>query len=339
MILLLGADSYVGQAFARSLRRRKDSFIPLSRIAFDYTRFEFLFDYVRKTQPELVINADDSGGEWEAWHDGGIQGKRGKEDGNDEPASRTEMLQVNVLLPQLVTRVCSMTNTPWAHISCGSIYRGAKVSENGKLRLERDLSLPALRHLFASQPGCFRGFTEIEEANVSFKFAPCDFYCGTKALAEEAIREPRDGYIWRFRLPFNQEDGPRNFLTLLSNLSHVRDAIQCLSQVDECANACLELWERRSPFGIYNVVNSGGILTGEVIALMRQILNRQSPLNLLVFEHPSGSSSDQREHSGCLLDSSKLCAHGIRLRTVREAIEQSLKHWQPHTLQGARLLA
>jgi dTDP-4-dehydrorhamnose reductase len=57
MILLLGATSYVGQTFARALRRRKDSFIPLSRNAFDYTRFEFLFDYIRKVRPELVINA------------------------------------------------------------------------------------------------------------------------------------------------------------------------------------------------------------------------------------------------------------------------------------------
>jgi len=57
MILLLGATGYIGQAFARALRRRKDSFIPLSRNAFDYTRFEFLFDYVRKIGPDLVINA------------------------------------------------------------------------------------------------------------------------------------------------------------------------------------------------------------------------------------------------------------------------------------------
>src|SRR6267378_1567245 len=77
MILLLGATGYVGQAFARALRSRKDSFIPLSQSAFDYTRFEFLFDYIRKVGPELVINADEQGnnGAMERWRDGAVGAK------------------------------------------------------------------------------------------------------------------------------------------------------------------------------------------------------------------------------------------------------------------------
>jgi dTDP-4-dehydrorhamnose reductase len=250
-----------------------------------------------------------------------------------------EMLLVNVLLPQTVARVCSMTNIPWAHVSSGSIYRGATVSENGELRLESDLSLPALRRLFASQPRHFRGFTEMDEPNCSFKFAPCSFYSGTKALAEETIREHREGYIWRFRLPFNHHDGPRNFLTRLSNLDHVCDAINCLSQVDDAVNACLELWERRAPFGIYNVINPGGITTGEVIEMVQRILKPPRRLNLLVYEHQTSSAAGRTTHFGCLLDSSKLHAHGIRLRDVHEAIDQSLKNWQPRASQAVSISA
>ena len=107
MILLLGAASYVGQAFARALRGRKDLFIPLSQETFDYTRFEFLFDYVRKLKPELVINA--------AEHSG-----NGNGDSSDE--DRLAMLQANTLLPQTIARVCAMTNTQVGHVSSGSIY-------------------------------------------------------------------------------------------------------------------------------------------------------------------------------------------------------------------------
>ena len=57
MILLLGANDYIGQAFAIELRRRRDGFIPLTRDAFDYTRFDLLFDYLRRMNPEFVINA------------------------------------------------------------------------------------------------------------------------------------------------------------------------------------------------------------------------------------------------------------------------------------------
>jgi len=55
MILLLGGTGYVGQAFAAELRRRGHDFIPLSRAVLDYTHFDVLFNYVRKTRPEFVI--------------------------------------------------------------------------------------------------------------------------------------------------------------------------------------------------------------------------------------------------------------------------------------------
>ena len=54
MILLLGASGYIGRAFASELRRRGHSFIPLTRRAFDYTRFDFLFDYLRTMRPVLL---------------------------------------------------------------------------------------------------------------------------------------------------------------------------------------------------------------------------------------------------------------------------------------------
>ena len=53
MILLLGATGYVGQAFASELRRRGHSFIPLTRKAIDYTRFEE-DDIVTKIAPKVV---------------------------------------------------------------------------------------------------------------------------------------------------------------------------------------------------------------------------------------------------------------------------------------------
>ena len=57
MILLLGASGYIGRTFASELRRRGHSFIPLTRQAFDYYRFDFLFDYLRTMKPVFLINA------------------------------------------------------------------------------------------------------------------------------------------------------------------------------------------------------------------------------------------------------------------------------------------
>src|SRR5437879_3528494 len=125
MILLLGATGYVGQAFATELRKRGCEFIPLTRKTLDYTRFETLFDYVRKTKPDFVLNA---------------AGYTGKPNVDACEFARAETVQGNALFPQTVARVCFMTNTAWGHVSSGCIYSGAKVEENGALFVERDLN-------------------------------------------------------------------------------------------------------------------------------------------------------------------------------------------------------
>jgi len=321
MVLLLGATSYTGQAFARALRRRKDPFIPLCRSTFDYSRFELLFDYVRKIHPDLLINSDDSVE---------IPGQELAE------AERMEMLQANTLLPQTIARVCDATNTPWGHVSSGSIYCGAKITMNGQFHVEEDLSLENVRSLFAAHPEKFRGFTEQDEPNFSFR-SICTFYSGTKALAEEALRSSRS-YIWRFRLPFNELDEPANFLSQLQDSAYHHDAINSLSQLDECVNACLDLWERRAPFGIYNVVNPGAVCTREILQMIHRSLKSRRDFQLLVYEG-NGDAQQKPLHSDCILDISKLERNGIRLCSVQEALERTLQKWQPNASRVLRTLA
>jgi dTDP-4-dehydrorhamnose reductase len=312
MILVLGATSYIGQAFARMLRGRSECFIPLSRDAFDYSRFELLFDYVRKIKPDLVINAAEY---------------------VEEPSSgggeldRLEMLHANTLLPQTVSRVCAMTQTPWGQVSSGDIYCGAKISHNQNIRIERDLTHPAIRNLFELHPERLHGFTESDEPNFSFKKGPCTFYSGTKALAEEAIRNHSESYIWRLRLPFNEQDRPGNYLWQLQNVPSSHDAINSLSHLEDCVGACLQLWERRAPFGIYNVTNPGAVTIDEIVQMIQRILKLSASGNGL---NGLGSRSPQPRllRSHCVLDGSKLRRAGVELRHVRDALEKSLVKWQ-----------
>lgn len=322
MVLLLGATTYSGQAFARALRRRKDPFIPLSRSTLDYSRFEFLFDYVRKIHPDLLINSEDSNE---------VPGQELAE------SERMQMLQANTLLPQTIARVCEATRTPWGHVSSGSIYCGAKVGTNGEFRVEEDLSVANVRNLFAAHPEKFRGFSEADEPNFSFK-SFCTFYSGTKALAEEALRSSRN-YIWRLRLPFNELDEPGNFLSQLHDGIHHHDAINSLSQLDDCVNACLELWDRQAPFGIYNVVNPGAVSTAEILQMIHRVLKPRRDLQLLVYDGDGDTQPTRPPRSDCILDVSKLERQGIKLCPVRSAVEKSLLKWQPNAARVLRTLA
>jgi len=317
MILLLGATGHIGKAFASALRQREQCFIPLSSEAFDYTRFEFLFDYLRKIRPEFVINATD--------HADPSNGSTGEID-------RLEMLRANTLLPQTVARACGITNIPWGQVSSGSIYSGAKVREREKPRVERDLTRQALRELFGLHPESFFGFTELDEPNCCFNATPCSFYSGTRALAEESIRHQTQNYIWRLRLPFNAVDEPGNFISQLRDSPSICGAINSLSHLDDCVGGCLELWERRTPFGIYNVTNPGAITTQEVIGLINRILKPARPLQLYVDVWNSLGSFAPWPQPNCILDTSKLRRAGVKLRHVREALHQSLTAWQKRAL-------
>ncbi len=312
MILLLGASGYVGQAFSAELRRRRWSFIPLTRRAFDYTSFDFLFDYVRKMRPEFIINA---------------AGYAPNPNVDACESAREEVLCANALLPQTIARACLMTNTPWGHVSSGSIYTGAKVAEWGRMRVEKNLNRPEMRKLFAGQPEKFFGFTEWDEPNFSFRRAPCNFYSGTKALAEEAIRGVGQNYIWRPRMLFNECDEPRNLLAKLQHYDRIYDNVNSITHLDEFVRVCLELWERQASFGIYNVVNPGAVTTRRIVEMIQQILNPARGFEFWENDEEFYRCQAKTPRSSCILDPSKLLMLGVKMRPVEEALEDTLERW------------
>jgi dTDP-4-dehydrorhamnose reductase len=309
MIVLLGASGFIGRAFAGELRRRGHCFIPLSRRAFDYTRFNFLFDYLRAMKPLFLVNA---------------AGYEGSPDARPTARERERMMAANAILPQMIARACLMTKTPWGHVSSGSVYCGANVLSRGKPRLERQLGQAALLRLFAAHPERFQGFTELDEPNFSFRRPPCSFYSGSKALAEEAIRDFTQCYIWRLRLPFNDRPEPCNWLWRLHRQEQLADNINSFSHLDDCVKACLDLWERRAPFGLYNVTNPGALTWGRIATEMQRSL-RARPRLL-----PGGpAETDRAPQSNCILDSGKLLRAGVKLRPVAEALAEGLDRLRP----------
>jgi dTDP-4-dehydrorhamnose reductase len=324
MFLLLGATGYVGQAFARELSRRGLPFIPLSRSALDYTRFELLFGYVRRIQPKFLINA------------AGFSG-RPNVDGCE--TDRMQTFQANTLLPQTISRVCLMTNTPFGHVSSGSVYTGAKIFEGGDLRVEKDLGRREVRSLYEANPERFFGFTELDEPNFSFRSPPCSFHSGTKALAEEALRGGSQTYIWRCRLPFNERDHPCNLLTKLQSYPRVFDHITSISHVDDYAGACLDLVQVGASYGLYNVCNPGAVTTRQVAQMLQEQLKPSKPLKFWESDEEFYRAGAKAPRSSCILDVSKLTRAGVQLRTAEEALGDALTRWQPDfRREWARLL-
>jgi len=144
------------------------------------------------------------------------------------------------------------------------------------------LSKPDLKSLAVENPAALQGYTESDEPNFSFRQLPCSFYSGTKALAEEAISGVGRSFIWRLRIPFDEFDNPRNYLTKVQRYAKVYENVNSISHRADFVRACLELWQKRAPFGIYNITNPGFVTTRHVRRAIEKILKPNRPFEYWV---------------------------------------------------------
>jgi dTDP-4-dehydrorhamnose reductase len=216
--------------------------------------------------------------------------------------NKEECFAANAVLPGIVARACDATGTPWGHVSSGCIYNGSHPEG--------------------------AGFKETDVPNFSFDAGRCSFYSGTKARGEEIISDYPNVYIWRLRIPFNEIDSPRNYLTKLMTYERLLDAKNSITQLDEFVEASLACWEKRVPFGIYNVTNPGVITTREAVDLIRRSGVSDKMFQFFRDEDEFMGVTSRAPRSNCLLDSSKLAGTGIKMTEVHEAMERDLKRWK-----------
>jgi dTDP-4-dehydrorhamnose reductase len=213
-----------------------------------------------------------------------------------------ECLMGNAVLPGLVAQACADAGVPWGHVSSGCIFTGAR--DDGT------------------------GFTEADAPNFTFRQDNCSFYSGTKALGEEVLAGRPDLFIWRLRIPFNEVDTPRNYLTKLMRYPRLLAATNSISQLDEFAAATLACWEKRVPFGTYNVTNPGSITTHEVVALIEKTGVHPKKYEFFASEADFMKVAAKTPRSNCVMNSAKLAAVGIQLTEVHAAVESALHHWK-----------
>jgi dTDP-4-dehydrorhamnose reductase len=320
MIVLLGGSGYIGRQFAASLRRLGWPFVAPARAVMDYTRFETLLEFLRQTKADFLINA---------------AGYTGRPNVDACEEHRAETLEGNTLFPATLAHACAVLGLPWGHVSSGCVYSGAKVLLQGCWRVEPDLTQPHLKSLLRQNPGAVKGFTETDEPNFTFRRPPCSFYSGAKALGEDAILGLGQNYVWRLRIPFDQFDHPRNYLSKLQYYAKVYDNFNSLSHRADFVEACLELWRRRAPFGLYNLTNPGFVSSSQVVAMIQRLLKPDRPFAFWTGDAEFYREAAKTPRSNCILDVSKALAAGLPLRPVEEALADALERWCPASTANA----
>ena len=215
---------------------------------------------------------------------------------------KSECLMGNAVLPGTIAAACADAGVPWGHVSSGCIYTGKHADGTG--------------------------FTETDAPNFTFRTNNCSFYSGTKALGEEVLGGAPNAYVWRLRIPFNEVDSARNYLSKLMRYSTLLDAENSISQLDEFVAATLACWEKRVPFGTYNVTNPGHVTTREVVDLITKTGVSTKAFKFFTDEAEFMRTAAKTPRSNCVMDSRKLAATGIKLTEVHEAVEQALRCWR-----------
>jgi dTDP-4-dehydrorhamnose reductase len=216
--------------------------------------------------------------------------------------NKAECLFGNAVLPGRIAEACAETGIPMGHVSSGCIYNGTAPRRSG--------------------------FREGDPPNFCFRRGPCSFYSGSKALGEEMLEGYENVYIWRVRIPFNDIDGPRNYLSKLMRYAKVLDATNSISQLDEFVAAALGCYQERLPYGTYHMTNPGAITAREIVALIQRY--RLSEKDFAFFEDEDAFMREAAKtpRSNCILDSGKLYAHGIQLTEAHQAVEEAIRNWQ-----------
>ena len=315
MVILLGASGYMGQAFSKELARRGIPFRPISRKEIDYTDYRALWITLQKEKPDFVINA---------------AGFTGKPNVDACENQRGEAIAGNVTLAQTVAQACDAAGVRLGFVSSGCIYTGAKVRrECGTWAVEDRLTEPLVSELLAKRSDRVAGFTEADEPNFCFVHNNCSFYSGTKALAEQVMAQFPDFYVWRLRIPFDELDGPRNYLSKVQRYAKVYQNWNSISHRRDFVTACLDTWLQKIPGGVYNVVNSGYISTREVVQKIQQRLKPAWKPEFWESDDEFYRFGVVTPRSNCILDTTKILKAGIRIRSVGEALEDALTCWCP----------
>lgn len=305
MVILLGSTGYVGSYFRSFFDSRGISWRALSGRSFNFDLKDRILTELKETKATAIVNC---------------AGFTGKPNVDACELDKGNCLSGNAVLPGVIREICAELKIPWGHVSSGCIFNG-------------------------NRPGG-GGWREDDSPNFSFRRPPCSFYSGTKALGEEVLgwREistnsfdwPKwqhecnpAGYVWRMRIPFDEIDNSRNYLSKLQRYERLLEARNSLSQLSDFVKACWACFEKHVPFGIYNVTNPNFITTSEVVDLIvkRGVCNKGYRFFKSESEFMAKAASTPR--SNCILDTSKLESTGIKMRSVHDAIDWSLMNWMP----------
>ena len=287
MIILFGSNGYVGSEFKKQLDELK---LPV-----------FHWPNAKTT----------TFADLEKWYDeagypliGAVinaAGYTGKPNVDACELNKEDTIHGNIVWPQILTDWCMLNDIPLAHISSGCIYEGERVDGTP--------------------------FTEEDVPNFSFAQNNCSFYSGTKVIGEQVVKKWEKHYIWRLRIPFEEFDNSRNYISKILKYEKLLQAKNSISNKQEFVSACIQTILDKVPYGIYNIVNTGYITTDLLIEKLKKTIAKDK-IFTVINEEELYKNYAKAPRSNCVMSNRKLLETGIKMKSVDESIDYCLNNWK-----------
>jgi UDP-glucose 4,6-dehydratase len=216
-------------------------------------------------------------------------------------SQKDKTIDGNILFPLMLKEICEEFGIILCHVSTGCLYNGPSPSSEG--------------------------WNENNEPNFSFELNNCSFYTGTKVMAEKYIKPYERSYIWRIRLPFENEHNNRNYISKVINYNTLVTEPNSISNKQEFVKACLDSIKLEIPFGIYNITNTGAISSIDIVNKLVKTIKPDKTAKFITTEEFYKMSSPM-PRSNCIIDNSKILSMGIKLSEVDECVDKCLKNWK-----------
>lgn len=210
---------------------------------------------------------------------------------------KEQTIQGNVVWPGRLADVCGFHGIPLLHLSTGCLWKQSK-----------------------PEP-----YEEDDLPELTLDNPVSSFYTATKEMAERAVMNYDHTWICRLRLPFDEKDHPRNFLSKLIAFEDLHEfgCPQSMSHRSDLADMIFQIVERRLPYGIYHCTNPGGMRISEIAHRLMETIAPGKRWNVITPLEPNPQSY-------CLLSSYKLQKHGVQIRDLKEAVESAIQHWSTY---------
>lgn len=205
-----------------------------------------------------------------------------------------ETIKGNTILPIMIAEACQNKDVYMLHMATGCIFYG--------------------------QPSHGGSWTEEDYGN------PAAVYTKSKFAADLALSAlPKVG-IARIRMPLDSQPHPANLIDKLAKYEKVIDVENSMTVVDDMIDVFYQLLQKEAE-GIFHVTNPGSIKHKEIMELYKKYVDPDHTNEWIKEDELVRLGLADKRRSNNIMTSINLPKYGIKMRPIKEAVEDAIKKY------------